>query len=91
MQKPFPRAWLAIQSVLAHLSIAVVLIVTIWLLDRLILLLNGGKEMLAFGRLPFSYLFQAGDVAMIVVFSFYGVAEAIEIMRGQEDENDTEI
>jgi hypothetical protein len=49
--------------------------------DRLILPLNHRQEMMVYGCLPLSYLFQTIDLAMIAVFGFYGVIKAIRIMR----------
>lgn len=66
---------------IAHAFIACVLIVCTWMVDHLILALNHGQEMLVYGHLPLSYLFQTIDLAMIAVFGFYGVIEAIKIMR----------
>ncbi len=65
-------------AVIAHAGIAAV--------HYLILALNHGEEMLVYGRLPLSYLFQTIDLAMIGVFGYYGVLEAIRIMRDDHDE-----
>lgn len=81
MRQTLLRAARAAVVILAHLIVAVVLILAIAAVDHLIRFLNGGGEMLVFGRLPLSYLFQAGDVAMIAVFTVNGVIEAVEIMR----------
>ena len=37
--------------------------------------------MLVYRHLPLSYLFQTTDMAVIAVFGFYGVIDAIKIMR----------
>jgi hypothetical protein len=58
-----------------------VLTVYTWLVDQRIITLNHGHEMLVYGQLPFSYLFQTIDIAMIGALGFHGVLEAIKIMR----------
>lgn len=70
--------------VVGHTLIAAVLIVCAGGVERLILLVNDGHDPLVYGRLPLSYLFQTIDIAMIGVFGFYGLVEAIRIMRGEE-------
>ena len=64
--------------------IAAVLIVCASGVEHLILLVNGGHDPLVYGQLPLSYLFQTIDIAMIGVFGFFGLVEAIRIMRGDE-------
>lgn len=80
------KALRAAVAVIAHAMIAAVLIVCIAAVHYLILALNHGEEMLVYGRLPLSYLFQTIDLAMIGVFGYYGVLEAIRIMRDDHDE-----
>ena len=80
MKKTLERALKAVVVVISHVIIAVVMILGIALVDRLIRLLTGGGEMLVFGHLPLSYLFQAGDVVLVVVFTVYGVTEPIRVM-----------
>ena len=75
------KALRAAVILIAHALIACVLIVCTWAVDHLILTLNHGQEMMVYGRLPLSFLFQTIDMAMIGVFGFYGVLEAIRIMR----------
>ncbi len=81
MKETLLRAVSGAVVVLGHLLIAMVLVVAIWIVDRLILYLNGGREILVYDRLPLSYLFQTIDVAMIGVFGVFGVLEAIRAMR----------
>ena len=71
-------------AVIGHTLIAAVLIVCASGVEHLILLVNGGHDPLVYGRLPLSYLFQTIDIAMIGVFGFFGLVEAIRIMRGDD-------
>ena len=75
------KALRAAVVVIGHAFIAAVLVICAWAIDTLLHFLNGEKEMLVFGHLPLAYLFQTIDVAMIGVFGFFGLAEAIRIMR----------
>lgn len=71
-------------AIIGHTLIAAVIIVCASGVERLILLMNDGHDPLIYGRLPLSYLFQTIDVAMIGVFGFFGLVEAIRIMRGDD-------
>jgi hypothetical protein len=78
------RLYRALRAIFGHTVTAAAFIVGWWLIEQLILLLGGGHEMRIFDRIPLSYLFQTGDVALIVVFVVYAVMEVIEIM-GKRD------
>ena len=46
--------------------------------------MNDGHDPMVYGRLPLSYLFQTVEVAMIGAFGYYGLLEAVRIMRGDD-------
>ena len=54
------RAMRAAVIFLAHAFLACVLVFGTWLVDLFIRLLSGSKEIMIYGVLPLSYLFQTG-------------------------------
>ena len=64
--------------------IAAVLIVCASGVGRLIHYMNDGHDPMVYGRLPLSYLFQTVEVALIGAFGYYGLLEAVRIMRGDD-------
>jgi hypothetical protein len=79
------RAMRAAVVFLAHAFLACVLVFGAWLVDLFIRLLSGSREILIYGVLPLSYLFQTVDVAMIGLFGAYGVIEAARALRSDDD------
>ena len=49
-------------------------------------LLSGSQEILIYGVLPLSYLFQTVDVAMIALFGAFGIIEAARALRSNDDD-----
>lgn len=47
-----------------------------WLLDRV-------GHITLFGRVPLSYLFDAVDLLILIVFGIYGTIEARDVLRGE--------
>lgn len=50
----------AVIAIIGHALLASVLIVCWRLIERLILYLGNGREMMIYGQIPLSYLFQTG-------------------------------
>lgn len=76
--EPLIRLLRAAAYIFAHTLTAVLLITAItlvsdWLEDR------GNPAF--FGQIPMRYFFEAMDMAILVVFVFYGIAEAIRAFR----------
>ena len=84
MPESFRTALRAGIAVIGHTLIAAVLILCAALVEKLIFWANGGHDPLLYGWLPLSYAFQPIDIAMIATFGYYGLLEAIRIMRGDE-------
>jgi hypothetical protein len=82
------RAARAAVIFLSHAFLACILVLGTWLVDEFIRLLSGSQEILIYGVLPLSYLFQTVDVAMIGLFGAYGVIEAARALRVDDDERD---
>jgi hypothetical protein len=80
------RAIRAAVIFLAHAFLACVLVFGTWLVDLFIRLLSGSQEILIYGVLPLSYLFQTVDVAMIALFGAFGVIEAARALRSYDDD-----
>lgn len=81
MWESLTKALRAAVIVIGHALIAAVLVISASGVEHLIRYLNDGHDILIYGRLPMSYLFQTIDVSMIGVFGFFGVTEAIKTMR----------
>jgi hypothetical protein len=79
------RALRAAVIFLSHAFLACVLVFGTWVVDLFIRLLSGGQQILIYGVLPLSYLFQTVDVAMIGLFGAYGVIEAARVLRSDEN------
>jgi hypothetical protein len=80
------RALRAAAIFLSHAFLACVLVFGTWIVDQFIHLLSGSQEILIYGVLPLSYLFQTVDVAMIALFGAFGVIEAARTLRSDDDE-----
>jgi hypothetical protein len=81
------RALRAAVIFLCHAFLACVLVFGAWLVDVFIHLLSGTGEILIYGVLPLSYLFQTVDVAMIALFGAIGVIEAAKALRSGDDDD----
>jgi hypothetical protein len=81
MWESLTKALRAAVIVVGHALIAAALVVSASGVEHLIRYLNEGHDLLIYGQLPMSYLFQTIDIAMIGVFGVFGVIEAVKIMR----------
>jgi hypothetical protein len=71
-----------------HAGLACVIVVGVWVVDWLIGKLGLDSEAtLMLGRLKLKYLFQAIDVAMIVLFGIAGFVEAAKELFDGRDNN----
>ena len=65
---------------LSHLLLVAALLVGIHLIELLIHLLDEDRRLL-FGRLPLTYLFDAGDAALVTTFLVYGTYSVFTAYR----------
>jgi hypothetical protein len=56
-----------------------------WAVEGFIHLLGGSGEILIYGVLPISYLFQTIDLVMIALFGAVGVIQAAKALRSDDD------
>ena len=69
---------------LSHLLLVAALLVGIHLIELLIHLLDEDRRLL-FGRLPLTYLFDAGDAALVTTFLVYGTYSVFTAYRRGSD------
>ena len=69
---------------LSHLLLVAALLVGIHLIELLIHLLDEDRRLL-FGRLPLTYLFDAGDAALVTTFLVYGTYSVFTAYRRRGD------
>lgn len=86
MFAPLRKAARAGVAILGHVLILCLVVLGIWLVEEFVHLLFHGQEVRLFGTLPLTYLFQAIDAALIVVFGVFGVIEAVKIMSEKDHE-----
>ena len=67
----------AVIELVAHLNVLTVLLLGIWLLERLVHWLWGSTDFLFFGWLKLKYLFDGADLILLVGFLLWGVYSAI--------------
>ena len=77
--KPVVNAAVAAVVLICHLGLAALIIMGVKGLEWLVH--SGTSELLLFDRVPLRYFFHAIDVAIIVVFGWYGLREAISAFR----------
>ncbi len=85
MLRIFHRALRAAVIFLCHAFLACVLVFGAWLVDAFIHLLSGSSEILIYGVLPISYLFQTVDLVMIALFGAVGAIQAAKVLRSDDD------
>lgn len=66
--------------IVCHLALAALILVGIWALERLTSLLWSETPLL-FGTLPLKYVFHGMDLAVLVVFGFYGTIAIARALR----------
>jgi len=81
MRRSIEKALRAAVVLICHAFLACGLVVLVWGIGALIRALNGGHDILIWGRLPLEYLFQAIDVGLICLFGGYGLHDAFEVLR----------
>lgn len=67
---------------LCHLAVIALIVAGIYLLELEIHYFWSDHAPLIFGRIPLAYLFQALDVAIVLVFAYRGIREIDDILRG---------
>jgi hypothetical protein len=72
---------------ICHAALACLIVLGVWAVDELIHALGKGEIML-FGRVPLSWLFQAIDAAMIGLFGIAGLIEAAKELIFDGSSND---
>ena len=75
---PILKALRAAAFFIAHAVLAILIIALVSLVQAVFRRL-GDPEL--FGLIPLTYVFDVMDVAILGVFIFYGVAEAIKVFR----------
>lgn len=75
------RAARAAVALVSHTILAALVIVAIKLLETLVHFFWNHSEPLLFDRFPLRYLFHAMDGAVLIVFSVFGVLEAVRAFR----------
>jgi hypothetical protein len=83
-REPFARARYALIEWLSHLLIVAALLIGIHLIELLSNFL-GEDRRLVLGRVPLTYLFDAGDAALIVTFLTYGTYSVFAAYRRPRD------
>jgi hypothetical protein len=78
--EPFARARHALIEWVSHLLVAAGLLVGFHAIEALLHYL-GQDNRLLFGRLPLTYLFDAGDVGLVIGFLIYGVYSVLNAYR----------
>ena len=81
--RPLWGAALAAATLFCHLVIAAIILFGIWALEYLFHFLWRSNDPLLFDRFPVRYLFDAMDLAVILVFIWYGVLAAARSFREQ--------
>ncbi|MBV1705540.1 MAG: hypothetical protein KGI57_08810 [Hyphomicrobiales bacterium] len=81
--RPFQRAFRATCYLVAHTLVALVIIAIVEVIRHAINAF-GDPRLLDF--LPLSYIFDAVDIAQLLVFLIFGTREAIREFRGEPDE-----
>lgn len=66
---------------LCHAVFGGLTVVSMWALQRLAETLGGGKAFLIYDRWPLEYLFQTIDLGIVLVVGFFGLWEAVEVLR----------
>ena len=79
-REPLARARHALLEWLSHLIVVAGLLIGFHAVEALVHYL-GQDNRLLFGRLPLTYLFDAGDAALVVGFLVYGVYSVLNAYR----------
>ena len=75
---PFLRTARALLELLAHILVVAGLLAGIRLLEEIVHRLWGQAEYLFFGKISLKYVFDAGDLAILIGFLTYGVYSVIK-------------
>jgi hypothetical protein len=66
---------------ICHTLLGGVSVTSMWIIQRLVEYVGGGKNMLVYDRWPLEYLFQTTDIAIILVVGFYGSLETVHVLQ----------
>ena len=83
---PFLRARDALVEWGAHTLVVAGLLVGFWVVEQLLHALWGEPERLLFGHVPFHWIFDAADVAILCGFLGYGTISVIRAYTGSSRE-----
>jgi hypothetical protein len=81
MKNTLQRPLRAAIAFLGHLFLGSLVLIGIWLTEMLFELLWHGHEPTFFGWLPVRWIFDGSDLAVMLVFGFWGIVEANDQMR----------
>lgn len=73
----------ALIELLAHSVVVAGLLVTIWLIEKLVHWLWGTADYVFFGRVKLRYVFDGADLAILVGFIIWGVYSVIRAYVGK--------
>jgi hypothetical protein len=79
--EPIPKAAQAALFLVCHTALAAVVVTCIWAFAGLFHLLWGANDPLFFDRFPLRYLFDAADLSVVLVFTWFGVISAIRALK----------
>ena len=66
-----------------HVALGMVIVTGIWASELYFGFLWGAHPPLFFGRVPLKWLFDAADIAVMLIFIFWGAFEANQKLRGK--------
>ena len=84
LRSAIKRGGQAALVIVAHMVMAAVMLLSIWILERIVHLLWRSAEPQLFDSVPLNYLFQAMDVGVLTTFVVYGLIEAYRSYRGRD-------
>jgi len=73
----------ALIELLAHSVVVAGLLVTIWLIEKLVHWLWGSAEYVFFGRVKLRYIFDGADLAILLGFIIWGVYSVVRAYVGK--------